>query len=352
MGRVSSILLVAIGVVAVAVLFGCSDSGPWVLRAPPTLGGAARATLADCPDELRERVRVAASAMAISLPDGLSAQPGTTQPGELVARRLLVSASLTGGAAAVRVRGSTLTVTTVGGTFAGPASVVMRSNPPEVARDRALEVIPGRVRVEPFLSSSKLHPETIVFDVALIPGGVPVDKMIVSLSPLWTPERHPVAPDTLQITLSSERHLTVFDVVEAHVSLDVDGTGPARSHDTWECSYETHFTLVDHDSVLPEVWDLHTVPRDGRHKRWLALFAPAVGPFRVIFTNAQAAQAFATWLRTTGATHAGGYQLGLFERDADRSQATIPADRDIASTFQPVSVDEAQGLVVGRLGEN
>lgn len=345
MCRVNPILLVAIGAVAVAVLFGCSDS-------PPMLGGAARATLADCPDELRERVRVAASAMAISLSDGLSPQLGTTQPGELVARRLLISASLTGEAAAVRVRGSTLTVTTVGGTFAGPASVVMRSNPLEVVRDRALEVIPGRVRVEPFLSSSKLHPETIVLDVALIPGGVPADKMTVSLAPLWTPERHPVPPDSLQITIAAERHLTVFDVVEAHVSLEVDGTVPARSRDTWACSYETNLTLVDHDSVLPGLWDLHTVPRVGRPKRWLALFTPAVGPFRVILTDAQAAQAFATWLRTTGATHAGGYQLGLFERDTGMSQSTIPADRDIARTFQPVSADEAQMLVVGRIGEN
>lgn len=365
MRRVTLILLVAIGAFTTTVLVGCTVS-------PPRLGEAAQATPADCPDELRERVRVATSAMAISLPDGLSSQAGTRQLEELVARRLLISATPARGAAGVRVRGSALMVTIVGGTFAGsvsaaetdikptreihvagsPSGTVMRSNPREVARDRALEIIPGRLRVEPFLSSSKLHSETIALDVTLVPGGAPADKMTVSLPPLWTPERHPVSPETLQITVSAERHLTVFDVVEAHVSLDVDGIGPRGSRDIWRCSYKTSFTLVDHDSVLPALWDLRIVSRQGKPTRWLALFEPAVGPFRAIFTSAEAAQAFATWLRTTGATRAGRYQLGLFEADEGGSQSTVPADLDIASRFRPASADDVQTLTVERLGEN
>jgi hypothetical protein len=111
-------------------------------------------------------------------------------------------------------------------------------------------------------------------------------------------------------------------------------------------------TLVDHDSVLPALRDLHIDSREGKPKRWLALFAPAVGPFRAIFTDARAAQAFSSWLHSTGATRAGRYQLGLFEADAGTSQSTSPADQDIAGKFRPASADDVQLLTVGRLGEN
>jgi hypothetical protein len=222
----------------------------------------------------------------------------------------------------------------------------------EIASARALEVIPGRLRIEPFLSSSKLHAETIAFDVVLAPGGAPADKPTVSLPALWAPDGHPIPPNSLEIAVSAERHPTVFDVVEARVVLDLDGAGPARARDSWRCSYETRATLVDHESVLPELWDLHTAPRDGKAERWLALFEPATGPFRAVFTSAQSAQAFATWLRATGATYAGRYQLTLFEPDSGRSRSTLPPDRDIASKFQPASVADLQTLAVGRLGEN
>jgi hypothetical protein len=293
---------------------------------------------------LREAVRLAASATAISLPHEFSPQPGAGRPEELVARRLLISASPARDAAGVKVLDSTLTVYVVGGAFVGSVS--------GTARDRAVEFIPGRVRIEPFLNTSRLHAETLALDVALLPGGAPADKVTVSLPPLWSPDRQPVSPDTLQITTSAQRHLTNFDVVEARARLDVDGIQKKRSRDIWRCSYETRFTLVDHDSVLPALWDLRIAPGPGKPRRWLALFEPAVGPFRAIFTSAEAAQAFAIWLRATGATQAGRFQLGLFEADQGKSPSTIPVDRDIASTFRPASVDEVQALRVGRLGEN
>jgi hypothetical protein len=154
------------------------------------------------------------------------------------------------------------------------------------------------------------------------------------------------------MAVTAERHLTTFDIVEADAILDVEGTDSASSRGTWKCSYETRFTLVDHESVLPELWDLHIASRDGKPKRWLAFFNPSVGPFRAIFTNAQTARAFSSWLRLTGATRAGRYQLGLFEADNGRSASTIPADRDIASTFRPASAEDVQNFTVGRLGEN
>jgi hypothetical protein len=341
MRRVTSLLLVAMGTFAATVLIGCS---------PPRLSQAARGTPADCPDELRERLHVAASATSIALPARLSSQLRTSRPEELLARRVLISAAPARGTAETTISWSALTITIVGGTFAGSAGTA--ANAWEIMRNRAVGVIPGRVRVEPFLGSSKLHAETIALDVTLVPGGVPADKVTVSLPPLWTPDRHPVPPATLEMAVSAERHLTVFDVVEAHVSLEVDGTGPAGHRGMWRCSYETSFTLVDHDSVLPALWDLHVASRDGKPMRWLALFEPSVGPFRAIFTEAQAAQAFASWLRATGATRAGRYQLGLFEADEGRSQSTIPADHDIASKFRTASADDVRNLSVGRLGEN
>jgi hypothetical protein len=364
-GRVTSLLLVVIGMFAAAILTGCRVS-------PPRLGEAAGATPTVCPDELRERVHVAASATALSLPDQLSSQVGTSRSQELLARRLLISAAPARGAQQATVSWSALTLTIVGGTFAGSVSTaetegvragkihsagsrsgpVARSNPWEVMSNRAVEVIPGRVRVEPFLSSSKLHAETIALDVTLVPGGVPADKVTVSLPPLWMPDGHPVPPGALEIAVSAERHLTVFDVVEAHASLELEGTGLGGSRDVWRCAYETRFTLVDHDSILPALWDLRIASREGKPTRWLALFEPSVGPFRAIFTDAQAAQAFASWLHATGATRAGRYQLGLFEGDEGRSRSTIPADQDIASKFRPASAEDVPNLTVERLGEN
>jgi hypothetical protein len=343
MRRVTSTRLVAIAALSTAMLIGCGHSP---LRPDET----ARATAADCPDALREQLRIAASATPTLLPD---------QPEGLLARRLLISAAPAHGAAGTKVNWSTLTVTIVGGTFAGDiqtpdsrSRMRIHPSPWEVAHNRALEVIPGRVRVQPFLSSSKLRAETVALDVTVVPGGIPADKITASFPHLWTPDGHPVAPETVEIAVSAERHPTVFDVVEAHVSLDVEGTGPPRSGDVWRCTYETRLTLVDHDSLLPPLWDLHIASRDGKPKRWLALFEPAVGPFRAIFTDAQTAQAFATWLHSTGATQVGQYQLGLFEADKGRTPATIPADQDIGSSFQLASPVDMRILTAGRLGEN
>jgi len=180
----------------------------------------------------------------------------------------------------------------------------------------------------------------------LVPGGEPADKLIAELSPLWTADGRPVPPDAIQVSIVSERHDTVFDVVDAHARLDVDVVGGAR------CSYEARFTMVDHESVLPSLWDLHTLPRDGKRKRWLALFEPGVGPVRVVLGNAQVAASLAHWLRVTAATRLGKYQLGLFEGDELRGRATLPPDREIGSNYRAATVEEVQALDVGRLGES
>jgi hypothetical protein len=178
---------------------------------------------------------------------------------------------------------------------------------------------------------------------------------VTSLAPLWTAGGQPVAPRDAAVSLATGQHLTVFSAVEAQVQLDVDGRGRSDSSQgsplAWRCSYETRFTLLDHAAVLPPLWTLQ-LAAPGRPARWLALLAPATGPFRAIFADPAAAQSFATWLRATSATRAGDYQLGLFEAGDRPEESTIPADLDIARTFRTATGAELGMLAVRRLGED
>src|SRR5579863_4782970 len=106
MRRVISILLIVIGASTVTLLVGCEAP-------PPRLDEAARANPEDCPDELHERVRIAASATALLPPDRMPSQVEPGRPQELLARRLLISAATTPNATGTRVSWSTLTVTIV-----------------------------------------------------------------------------------------------------------------------------------------------------------------------------------------------------------------------------------------------
>lgn len=344
-------------VIAVAslpcLLVGCQLS-------PVTPAAADASPAAPCPGVLRDPVQLSASAMPLSLPASLSAG---TQAHELVARRILLAVSAARGAAGTRVLGSELTISVVGGTFAGSASAPvahtaeaasrwdLRPRLREVANDRALEVIPGRLSVAPFLAGSRLHAQTLALDVALAPGALPVSKLTLDLPPLWRPDGRPVSPQALPLAIKAEQHFTVFDIVKADVDLVLEGREGGHAGKTWRCSYETPLLLLDHEAVLPALWDLR-VARPGLPERWLALFNPATGPFRALFTDAAAAHAFASWLQATGASRVGPYQVGLFEADQGGSEANLPADRDIARSFAPAADDELQGLAVERFGES
>jgi hypothetical protein len=351
---------VLLGAIAgcLTLVAGCQAPVPAIAAADPM-------ARAECPARLRNQVRIWASVSPLSLPDR-TAPHDSHRPEELLARRLLIAASPAHGVEGSRVLASTLTITVVGGSFGGSAGTaedgsakqrdVRTATRPallqEVARDRALEVIPGQLRVAPFLFPARLRAQTLALDVTVLPGGIARSKRIAALAPLWTPDRQPVAPDALEISVAAEQHLTVYSEVEAHISLDVDGIDGGTSRDIWRCTYENRFTLVDHDAVLPALWDLRLGASDGKPPRSLALFEPSVGPLRAIFSDPAAAQAFVTWLRATGATRAGRYQLGLFEADRSTDGTTIPQDRDIARTFRAASVEELKLLAVRRLGED
>jgi hypothetical protein len=184
--------------------------------------------------------------------------------------------------------------------------------------------------MEPFLSGSAptLKAQTIALDVFVTPGSVPIDEPVISTGALWSADEKPTQPDSLRITLMPMRHLTVFDAVEGTVALEVTAAvaahRPAREY--WRCSFSTHFELIDHESVLPDLWVLRKAGVRRAESRSLELNDPVTGPFRAIFNDPRAARGFAAWLRATHAEHVGPYRLGM-------------------------SPDDLQSLEVQRLGE-
>jgi len=300
----------------------------------------------ECPEDLQGMTTLSASAVPVRVPQALQVTPGNVASYGMVGRRITVSVAPAAAARPVRVGSSTLTLATLGGTLAGWA-VSTPAGP-------AIDIIPGRLRVHPYLTSATLRTQTSTLDVLVIPGGVPVDETAVTVAALWGPDRRPLAPEALQVSLAPVRHLTVFDAVDANITLQV--TLARAPHQWWTCSTSSHFELVDHDSELPALWDLHppTLPRHARS--WLALYSAATGPLRAIFTSPAAARAFAAWVLETGATRAGPYELGLLQPDepgrpgerGGRSSRSRPA----TDSYRPLTGESPGALQVGRLGEN
>jgi hypothetical protein len=143
----------------------------------------------------------------------------------------------------------------------------------------------------------------------------------------------------------------VYELVEARITLAFVGIQQRPVRQQWECSVETTVTLVDREAATPALWDLREVAKVGATEQWLALFDPASGPVRAIFTSPMEASSFAMWLRQTHATRAGQYQLGVFRPQYSREpQGTRPAGNSLIETFRPVSADDLDALTVGRLG--
>jgi hypothetical protein len=196
-----------------------------------------------------------------------------------------------------------------------------------------------------------VHAQTLALDVTLVPGGVPAERSVASIPALWTAAGAPLPPGALQVAVSSQERLTVFSAVEGRVQLDVGGADRGEPRDMWQCTYEARVTLLDHNAVLPALWDLQVAAHDGRPERWLALFTPATGPFRALFPDPEAAQAFAAWLRATAMPQAGRYQLGLFEADRGTDDSTIPPDPGHRPDLQDGlerGPDAADGAQAGR----
>jgi hypothetical protein len=86
------------------------------------------------------------------------------------------------------------------------------------------------------------------------------------------------------------------------------------------------------------LWDVGVPTQFGARKKWLALYNPATGAVRAVFTTLEAANAFTTWVQQAGAVTAGKYSLGLFTPvDRNEEEPILPSDASIMETFQPIS---------------
>jgi hypothetical protein len=313
---------------------------------------------APCPAQIENDIKVLVSVAG-------TRGPGAPEdPAHMSVRRTVVIAVSTGKRAqGLRVLSSELSVTTIGGTFErlfaatdgkglNDAGRYGTAGALQISDSRAIDVIPGRLRVVPFVTGSKLRAQTVSVDVLVAPGGARTDEMVITQEAMWDAQRRPLPAEQVRITLEAVQHFTMYDEVRAHVSLKLVLARSRSAGQQWSCAAENRFTLVDRAAATPDLWDLRKSAPAGRSELWLALFNSKWGGFRAVFASPAAAAGFADWLRQTHAPGAGTYRLGLFRPDYSREEMhTVPVSHSIAETFQEVSADDLDALVVGRLGE-
>ena len=329
-------IIATIGLLIASVLAGCQSTG----GTEPNQAALEDAT---CPEGLQDRVKVAGSAVPLEIPQELAHATEATEYNGQVARRVIVSVAPGSAVQGAKVFSSTLAISTVGGVFAGWATLDHSQE-----RSKAVDVIPGRLRVQPFFNSKSLHAQTMTVDMLVKPGSTPLDELAIGTSSLWSDKQLPTRPEDLRLTFTPLRHMTVFDVVDARLTLDITASS---AHTPWHCSFESRVELIDRASVLPALWGLRKTGLGSAQSEWLALNDPTTGPFRAVFTNPEAARGFANWLRATRAIRIEKYVLGLFPlKDSDRR--TPPAvTPPVAASFHGISREELEVLDVKRLGE-
>ena len=320
--------------------------------APQDLDAAA------CPPGVQEQIKLTADAATIAIPSNLVPTGNSTDA--VAGRRVVISVSAGAAAARLHLVSNAMTITTFGGTLEGMANAnedaraITNSAPrlTQISDGRALELSPGRLRIAPFVIGPTLRPQTLSLDLLVTPGGSPLDEMVVATQAMWDTQLHPLPPERVAISLVPLRHFTMYDQVEATLSLDFAASRTSTARQQWACSAESRFILVDRTATAPNLWDLRKSAEYGRSEWWLALFSPKSGPLRAIFTSPADASGFASWLRQTHALHVGGYDIGMFRPEYSRSaRRTVPAFHSVADTYRTASMDDLDVLLVGRLGE-
>jgi hypothetical protein len=314
-----------------------------------------------CPEWTSGQLGLTVSVAPIAVPHTLTVSEGAVPGYGIQARRISIAVKPPQAASSVRLSASTLSIYIFGGIFRGwatPAdqfadtsigSKVAPAKPQSrvVSSNQALEATPGRVGVTPFLSGQRLHAQTQAIDIAILPGGVTVDQPVVMASSFWDKDERPIAPALLDVKLSPLRLSSVYRTVEAKIKLDYEisnSNGSAR----FSCSATRQEVLVDRDAIRPALWDVGVPTQFGARKKWLALYNPATGAVRAVFTTLDAANAFTRWVQQVSAVTAGKYSLGLFTpADPDLEEPILPSDASIMETFQPISAEELVHLRVG-----
>jgi hypothetical protein len=318
---------------ALGALAGCAQA-----PVQPSTADAADA----CPDRVQSEVHLRASVAPREVPRELIVPEGVERHYAVLGRRISVAVAAQGAAQRLQILDSTFYITPYGGTFEGWATLN--------GTTAALDVIPGRLRVAPFLPPGRLTARTLTVDTIIQAGGAPLDQVTVTTSALWDDTHNPLPPDRVSVTLTPMRHFSAFGVVNAKLVLDFVARAP-RAKQTWHCSAETQLVVVDRDAARPPLWDLGTSPKGRSRQLWLALFDPKRGPTRAIFTDPVAARGFAMWAQQTGATSVGGYGLGVFAQQSVEEPARIPADRRIMESYRPITPEDLAELKVGPLAE-
>jgi|ERR1700733_4234235 len=317
-----------------------------------------------CPEWTNGQLGLAISVVPIVVPGALTISEGAVPGYGIQARRISIAVKPPQAAASARLITSTLSINILGGNFkdwATPADqfanpsvgskvAPANSRPMLISSTQALEATPGRVRVTPFLSGKRLHAQTQAIDVAIKPGGGAVDQSVVVISLLWDEDKRPIAPAQLNIELSSLRLSSIYETVEATIDLDYEISSTNASLAS-SCSATSHEVLVDRDAIRPALWDVGVPIKFGAsRKRWLALYSPAIGAVRAVFTTPEGARAFTAWLQQVGGAAAGKYSLGLFTPAHPNEKGRIlPFDTSIMDTFQSIAADEIALLTVGEI---
>jgi hypothetical protein len=316
-----------------------------------------------CPEWTTGQLGLTVSVAPIAVPHALTASEGAVPGYGIQARRISIAVKPPQAASSMSLSASTLSIYIFGGIFKGWAtpdgefgdasidSKALLSKPQSrvVSSTQALAVLPGRVSVTPFLSGKRLHAQTQAIDIAILPGGVAVDQPVVSATSFWDKDERPIAPAQLDVTLSPLRLSSIYRTVEAKISLDYEISN-ASGTERFSCTATRHEVLVDRDAIRPALWDVGVPTQYGARKQWLALYTPATGAVRAVFTTVEAANAFTRWAQQVSAVTAGGYSLGLFTpADPNEEEPILPADASIMETFHPVTAEDLVHLRVSEI---
>ena len=347
------VFALAVSVSVLAVMMGCRS------MTAETVSKAAQSQ-APCPAEFQDEVRIVAAAVPWKIPADLAQGDGLNS---VLGRRILVSISPKDEAYGIQIVSSELAITPFGGTFRGWAQLsnspkkdgldaVERGHESIVAQSSGIEVTPGRLRITPFLRTSRLRPQTLLLNVILAPGAEPLDEMVISAGAFWDASLHPLPPERVDISLEPLRHYTVYDQVDGVVSSTFVTAKSAALSEKTTCTAETRVVLIDRASATPPLWDLRESVPVGRSELWLALSDPQTGSHRVIFKNPAEADGFASWLRQTHALRIGRFQVGVFRPGySSDARRMVPEGHSVTDTFHAASAEDLDALVVGRLGE-